>query len=94
MKAYIGVLKTPFFAVSAENGSFTLSKVPAGTYTVAAWKEGGANGTEKTIQVKVEANGSATADFTFEGAAAAASTQSGGLQMMPAIEFPMLGRKH
>jgi plastocyanin len=94
MKAYIGVLKTPFFAVSAENGSFTLKGVPAGTYTVAAWKEGGANGTEKTIQVNVPANGSVTADFTFEGAAATAATQPGGLQMLPAIEFPMLGRPH
>jgi hypothetical protein len=41
----------------------------------------------------VPANGSATADFAFEGAAAA-SNQQGGLQMLPAIEFPMLGRKH
>src|SRR5262245_33005191 len=28
MKAYIGVMKTPFFAVSADNGSFTLKNVP------------------------------------------------------------------
>jgi len=93
MKSYIGVMKTPFFAVSAENGSFTLKGVPAGTYTVAAWHEGGADGTTKTVQVTVPANGSVTADFAFEGAAAA-SNQQGGLQMLPAIEFPMLGRKH
>ena len=93
MKSYIGVMKTPFFAVSADNGSFTIKGVPAGTYTVAAWHEGGAEGTTKTVQVTVPANGSATADFAFEGAAAAASNQ-GGLQMLPAIEFPMLGRKH
>ena len=93
MKSYIGVMKTPFFAVSAENGSFTIKGVPAGTYTLAAWHEGGADGTTKTVQVTVPANGSATADFAFEGGAAAASNQ-GGLQMLPAIEFPMLGRKH
>jgi plastocyanin len=93
MKAYIGVMKTPFFAVSADNGSFTLKGVPAGTYTVAAWKEGGVEGTTKTVQVTVPANGSVTADFAFEGAAAALN-QQGGLKMMPAIEFPMLGRKH
>jgi len=92
MKSYIGVMKTPFFAVSAENGSFTIKGVPAGQYTVAAWHEGGAEGTTKTIQVTVPANGSATADFAFEGAAAASN--HGGLQMLPAIEFPMLGRKH
>jgi hypothetical protein len=94
MKAYIGVLKTPFFAVSKEDGSFTISGVPAGTYTVAAWKEGGPTGSEKTIQVSVPANGSAKADFSFEGAAAAASTQPSSLQVLPAIEFPMLGRAH
>ena len=93
MKSYIGVMKTPFFAVSADNGSFTIKGVPAGTYTVAAWHEGGAEGTTKTVQVTVPANGSATADFAFEGGAAAASNQ-GGLQVLPAIEFPMLGRKH
>jgi plastocyanin len=94
MKAYIGVMRTPFFAVSADNGSFTLKGVPAGTYTVAAWHEGGPDGTTKTVQVTVPANGTATADFAFEGGAAAASNQQGGLQMLPAIEFPMLGRKH
>ncbi len=92
MKAYVGVLKTPFFAVSAEDGTFTLSKVPAGTYTVAAWKEGGAAGTEKTIQVTVAANGSVKADFAFGDAAPAAASNTGGLKMMPALDLPMLGR--
>jgi hypothetical protein len=94
MKAYIGVMKTPFFAVSADNGSFTIKGVPAGTYTVAAWKEGGAEGTTKTVQVTVPANGSVTADFAFDAAATTSNEQQGGLKMMPAIEFPMLGRKH
>jgi len=94
MKAYIGVMKTPFFAVSADNGSFTIKGVPAGTYTVAAWHEGGADGTTKTVQVTVPANGSATADFAFEGGATATANQESGLKMLPAIEFPMLGRKH
>lgn len=92
MKAYVGVMKTPFFAVSAADGTFTITGVPAGTYTLAAWKEGGANGTEKTIQVKVDANGSAKADFSFGEAAAAENT--GGLKLMPALEFPMMGRSH
>ena len=62
MKAYIGVMKHPFFAVSAEDGTFTISGVPAGKYTVIAWKEGGQAGTEKTLEVTVPANGSAKAD--------------------------------
>jgi plastocyanin len=90
MKSYIGVLKHPFFAVSAEDGSFTIKGVPPGTYTVAAWHEGGATGTEKTMQVTVAANGSAKADFAFGEAATAAGNT--GLQMMPALDVPMLGR--
>ncbi len=91
MKAYIGVLKHPFFAVSGEDGSFTIKGVPPGTYTVAAWREGGATGAEKTMQVTVAANGAAKADFAFGEAAATASGKPG-LEMMPAIEVPMLGR--
>ncbi|HSK65117.1 MAG TPA: carboxypeptidase regulatory-like domain-containing protein [Pyrinomonadaceae bacterium] len=90
MKAYIGVMRTPFFAVSGEDGMYKISDVPAGTYTVVAWREGGANGTEKTMQVTVPANGDGKADFSFGGAASASSNPS--LKMMPAIEFPMLHR--
>ncbi|MGH9971042.1 MAG: carboxypeptidase regulatory-like domain-containing protein [Pyrinomonadaceae bacterium] len=92
MKAYIGVLKHPFYAVTGEDGSYTIKGVPPGTYTVAAWHEkGGPNGTEKTMQVTVPASGSGKADFAF-GEAAAASAKSGGLQMMPALDVPMVGR--
>jgi hypothetical protein len=90
MKSYVGVLKHPFFAVSAADGSFTIKGVPPGTYTVAAWHEGGAAGTEKTMQVTVPASGSGKADFAF-GDAATASTSSG-LTMMPALEISMIGR--
>lgn len=91
MKAYVGVMRTPFFAVSAEDGTFKIEKVPAGSYTLAAWKEGGANGTEKTIQIKVDANGTVTGDFSF-GDAATAGTTTGGLKVLPALDLPMLGR--
>lgn len=90
MKSYIGVLKHPLFAVSAEDGSFTIKGVPPGSYTVVAWHEGGATGTEKTMQVTVPAKGTAKADFAF-GEAATASTGSS-LQMMPALDVPMIGR--
>lgn len=95
MKAYIGVTKHPLFAVSGADGTFEIRNVPAGTYTLAAWREGGAKGTEKTIQVTVPANGNAKADFAFgEGAGPATSSVQPSLQMMPAIEFPMLSRKN
>jgi len=90
MKAYIGVLKHPFFSVSAEDGTYTIKGVPPGTYTVVAWREGGAAGTEKTMQVTVPASGSAKADFSFGEAAAAA--QPGSLEVMPALEIPVVGR--
>lgn len=90
MKAYIGVLKHPFFTVSGADGSFTIKGVPPGTYTVAAWHEGGATGTAKEMQVTVPANGSATADFAFGGVATASGRPS--LEMMPALEVPMFVR--
>jgi hypothetical protein len=89
MKAYIGVMKTPFYAVSAEDGTFTIKGVPAGTYTVVAWKEGG-QGTTKEMSVTVPANGSGTANFAFGEAAQAGNTSV--LPLMPAIEFPMIRR--
>jgi len=88
MKAYVGVLKHPLFAVSAEDGSFTIKGVPPGKYTVIAWHEGPGKGTEQKMEVTVPAKGSATADFAF-GAAADMRGQPGSLPML-AIEFPML----
>ena len=89
MKAYIGVMRTPFFAVSGTNGSFEIKNVPAGKYTVVAWREGGANGQEKTMEVTVPANGSANADFSFSGSAATTSVNPS-LKMMPAVEIPAM----
>ena len=89
MKSYVGVMKTPFFSVSNDSGAYEITGVPPGTYTVVAWREGGANGEEKTMQVTVPANGSAKADFAF---GAATSSTKPSLQMLPAIEFPMLGK--
>jgi len=90
MKAYIGVLKTPFFKVSGEDGSYTIQGVPPGKYTVVAWREGGANGTEKTMEVTVPASGAAKADFAFGEGATTSNKPS--LQMMPALELPAIGK--
>lgn len=62
MKSYLHVLKHPYFAVTDENGKFTISGVPAGTYTVEAWHE--KYGT-KTMTIKVTDGGSAMADFSM-----------------------------
>ena len=39
MQAWIGVLADPFFAVTGDDGTFTLKGLPPGTYTVGAWHE-------------------------------------------------------
>jgi plastocyanin len=88
MKAYIGVVKHPFYAVSKEDGTFEIKGVPAGTYTVVAWHE---KFGEKTAQVKIDAKGTVTSDFTFD-ATASASIEGGSLQVMPALELPMMIR--
>ena len=88
MKAYIGVMRHPFFAVSGKDGAFEIKGLPPGSYTVVAWREGGANGTEKTMQVTVPANGNAKADFAF-GEGAATTSLNPSLKMMPALEIPV-----
>ncbi len=62
MKAYIGVVSNPFFAVTGDDGTFTIKGVPPGEYTIEAWTA--TFGTQQT-KVTVRAQRSATADFTF-----------------------------
>lgn len=88
MKAYIGVLKHPFYAVSGADGTFSIKNVPPGNYTLVAWHE---KLGERTMPIKVDAKGTATADFTFDAASASAEVRGGSLELMPAIELPMLG---
>jgi plastocyanin len=39
MRAYLGVLEHPYFAVTGPDGRFTLPDVPAGDYLLASWHE-------------------------------------------------------
>ncbi len=64
MRAYIGVVGHPYFAVTGDDGSFTLKDVPPGDYTVEAWHE--KYGT-KEMKITVGAKESKTADFSFGG---------------------------
>lgn len=63
MNAYMGVFSHPYFAVTGDDGTFSLKKLPAGEYTIEAWHE--KYGTQ-TMKVTVGASETKTADFTYK----------------------------
>jgi len=63
MAAHICVVKHPFYAVTGEDGAFSLDKLPAGTYTIEAWHE--KYGTQSQ-EVTVKDGETATVSFTFK----------------------------
>jgi hypothetical protein len=82
MRAYIHVLDHPYFAVTGEDGSFTLVNLPPGQYEIEALhEEYGAT----TQTVTVAAKGSATADFTYNPRHA---RWQGSLRTVPALVLP------
>jgi len=62
MHAYAAVLPYPFFSTTGADGKYTISNLPAGTYTVEAWHE--KYGTQ-TATVTVQDGEAKTAGFTF-----------------------------
>jgi hypothetical protein len=64
MHGYIAVFKHPYFAVTGKDGSFDLSSLPPGTYTIQVWQE--KYGTQEQ-QITVGAKDSKTLDFTIKG---------------------------
>jgi hypothetical protein len=64
MHASVGVMTHPYFATTGSDGSFSIRRLPPGTYTIEAWHETlGA----QTQQVTVGANESREVVFTFRG---------------------------
>jgi hypothetical protein len=93
MRAYVGVLQHPFFAVTDPSGKFEIKGVPAGTYTVTAWHEKYQQGITQSVTVGPGA--AATSDFSFTAEQLKAENTGGGaLRMMSALELPMLGSHH
>jgi hypothetical protein len=64
MRSYISVVSHPFFAVTGDDGTFTIKGLPPGTYTLEIVHE---KYGKQDQQVTVGAKESKTADFTVKG---------------------------
>ena len=64
MRAYINVVSHPFYAVTGDDGTFTIKGLPPGTYTIEIKHE--KYGAQEQ-QVTVGAKESKTADFSMKG---------------------------
>ncbi|MEW6213226.1 MAG: hypothetical protein AB1631_33325 [Acidobacteriota bacterium] len=71
MKASVGVLAHPCFAVSAKDGAYTIKNVPPGKYTLIAWHE---TMGEQKMEITVAASEKKAQDFTFKSNVAYAPT--------------------
>jgi len=63
MNCYMAIFEHPFFDVTGRDGTFTLTGMPDGKYTIQAWHE--AFGTV-TADVEVSGGSMASKDMTFE----------------------------
>jgi plastocyanin len=60
MEGFIVVTETPYFAVSAKDGSYEIKDIPAGKYTLKIWHE---KLKGKDVQVDVPEKGNVTVNF-------------------------------
>jgi len=65
MGAWAGVLEHPYFAVTGDDGSFSIEGLPAGSYVLEAWHE--EFGTQ-TLSLTVGDGEAVTGEFAFESA--------------------------
>lgn len=63
MEAFVVVLSTPYFAVSAKDGTYEIKDVPPGKYTLKIWHE---KLKGEPVTVEVPEKGDATVDFKIK----------------------------
>ena len=63
MRAWVGAVAHPYFAVTGADGSFSIKGLPPGDYTIGSWHE--RFGTQE-FKVKVAAGASAAANLTYK----------------------------
>ena len=63
MRAYVGVVKNPFYAVTSSDGTFTIKGLPPGDYTIEAWT---ATWGAQEQKVTVGPKETKQVDFTFK----------------------------
>jgi hypothetical protein len=74
MRAYVGVVKHPYFAVTGSDGRFEIANVPAGSQTIQAWHE---QYGQLTKTVVVKPGGATSVDISFSAAQAPSTAGSG-----------------
>lgn len=63
MEAFVVVMQNPYFAVSKENGSYTIKDVPPGKYTLTIWHE---KLKCQSVEIVVPGGGSVINDFVIK----------------------------
>lgn len=63
MRAYIGAVEHPYFAVTGADGTFEIPQLPPGDYTLEAWHE--KLGTQEQ-RISLAASGAQNVNFTFQ----------------------------
>ncbi len=67
MFAYVGVVEHPYFAVTDKQGSFTITNLPPGEYTLTAYhQKSHGTGPGLSQNIKIEGDKPLAADFVVE----------------------------